>query len=86
MPRKNILNFPDPVLAHNLQELCAVKNITQGQLASVCEKDRKAALAWIHEYTSPSAYDLKQICIRYHLSADEMLGLVGGGVNFDRKN
>ena len=75
MARRNILNFPDPVLAKNLRKLVAEKNLTQKQLASCCGKERKAYLNWLNEYTSPSAWDLKQICITYGVSADEMLGL-----------
>lgn len=75
MARRNILNFPDPVLAKNLRKLVAEKNLTQKQLARCCGKERKACLNWLNEYTSPSAWDLKQICITYRVSADKLLVL-----------
>lgn len=75
MGRRNILNFPDPVLARNIRKLIAEKGITQKKFAECCQKERKAVLSWVNEYTSPSAWDLKQICIEYGVSADEMLGL-----------
>lgn len=75
MGRRNILNFPDFILAENLRKLVSEKKLTHQDLASVCKKERKSALNWLNEYSSPSAWDLKQICLRYNLSADEMLGL-----------
>lgn len=77
MGRKNILNFPDPMLATNIRKLIAERNLTQEQFATCCDKSRKAICSWVNEYSSPSAWDLKQICLTYRVSADEMLGLKG---------
>lgn len=77
MGRRNIANFPDPILARNIRRLLAERNITQQQFANCCEKERKAVSSWVNEYSSPSAWDLKQICLNYGVSADEMLGLKG---------
>lgn len=73
--RRNKFLYPDPELAKNLRKLCAERNILQSDLAACCVKEKKAAMHWLNEISSPTAWDLKQICITYGLSADEMLGL-----------
>lgn len=75
MPRRNILLFPDPILAENIRKLIDKKGISYERFASCCQKSRKAVINWCNEYSSPSAWDLKQICLNYRVSADEMLGL-----------
>ena len=71
----NNKNYPDATLAKNLKRLCAERNIKQAELARICDKERKTANAWVNCVSSPTAWDIKQICMRYNLSADELLGL-----------
>lgn len=70
-------NYPDPVLADNIRALIQEKKITGKQLAATCNKERKSVTNWINCYSSPSAWDIIQICINYRVSADELLGIKG---------
>ena len=75
MARRNVLNFPDPIVAENIKNLIKEKGLTQQQFADCVFKERKAICSWVNEYSSPSAWDLKRICLTYGVSADEMLGI-----------
>lgn len=67
--------YPDPVFARNLKKLLAEKNLTQKRVANMLGKERKSVSSWILGYTSPTVPELKQICLEYRVSADELLGL-----------
>ena len=71
----NSKNYPSLTLANNLRRLCEEKHITQKQLAELCGKERKATFSWVNCVSSPSALDLKLICEKYNVSADDLLGL-----------
>lgn len=69
--------YPHPLIGKNLQELCFEKDISARELSSVCGRERKTAYSWLNGVSSPTAEDLRLICQRYHVSADEILGLKG---------
>lgn len=75
MARRDKLLIPDIIIANNIKTLIAERNITQEQLASCCGKSRKAAMHWVNGYSNPSAMDIKNICLNYGISADELLGI-----------
>ena len=57
--------------------MCIARGITANQLTATCGKERKTAYSWFNGASSPTAEDLRRICQRYHVSADEILGMKG---------
>ena len=70
--------YPHPIIGDNLRAMCAEKGISAKQLTATCGKDRKTAYSWFNGASSPTAEDIRRICERYHVSADELLGLKVG--------
>lgn len=73
--RQNKNHVPDKVIANNIKRICAEQNISQSDLGAICGKSFRSAHHWIHGASTPSAEDIKKICVALHLSADELLGI-----------
>lgn len=69
--------YPDATLARNIKKILAEKNMTQRRLAEIVGKERKTINAWVNCLSSPSATEIKIICLEFRISADELLGLKG---------
>lgn len=73
--RDTLYAIPDMTLAENLRTLFSERKVSRKDVAAICHKDRKAVIAWVNGYHSPSVKDLKMICDAFQVSADKLLGL-----------
>lgn len=56
-----------------LREAIAIKGVTQKEVATWCDKDRKAVCMWVNGLSIPDVFSLKMLCLNLDVSPNWLL-------------